>query len=345
MDRITWPRLRDDLASTRRGAAAFLQNLDAAHTTSSTEWFIRWIEIGDAHGILGNAKRREGKIDEAAMAWLCALTAFEVAKRLTTETAVQGEDASVKIASAIKTFGSLEQKIECVQIECYDQSEIQAHYLPADSCSKAPAIICISAEDETATTLLGRLLPAAAHRGMSVLAVTYDDISGNRRGQSNETLSCCLDYLSTRPDIDATRIGVYGDGIASALATDLAVSDSRVAAAVCDGGLWNWARTRAAVEWVTGVSEAQNEEVIAARRLRLIRRLRCPVLVMAGGRGVVSISEAIRLQNACAAAKMDLQLGIPRTTITDVGEVENFVISDDRIFRWLEQKLLLGSAV
>lgn len=131
----------------------------------------------------------------------------------------------------------------------------------------------------------------------------------------------------------------------AALATGLAISNSRVDAPASDGGLWSWARTAAAVQWVTGVSDAHSEEVIAARRLRLIRRLRCPVLVMAGGRGIVSTSEAIELQNACAAAKVDLQLAIPRTTISDVGEVENFVVSDDRIFSWLEQKLVRSSAV
>ncbi|MGY3146497.1 hypothetical protein ACVWYQ_003496 [Bradyrhizobium sp. USDA 3397] len=339
MDRATGPRLRDDLASTRHSAATFLENLDASRAAGGAEWFSRWIEIGDAHGMLGNAKCREGNVDEAAKAWLCALTAFELAKRLAREQAGQGKAVSARIGSAIETFGSLKQPIERVQIECYDQSAIEAHYLPSDGSSRAPAIICISAEDETSTTLLGRLLPAAAHRGMSVLAVTYDDVSDNRRGHSNEILSCCLDYLSTRDDVDATRIGVYGDGMAAALATDLAVSDSRVAAAVCDGGLWNWARTMAAVEWVAGVPNAPDDEVIAARRLRLLRRLKCPVLVVAGGRGIVSASEAIELQNACAVARMDLQLIISPSTMTDAGELENFVICDDRIFGWLEQRL------
>ncbi|MDF0498666.1 hypothetical protein [Bradyrhizobium yuanmingense] len=339
MDRGTWPRLTDDLASTRHSAAAFLDNWDGSRTAAGTEWLSRWIAIGDAHGMLGTAKGREGKVDEAATAWLCALTAFEIAKRLAREHAVQGEDVSAKIGSAMETFGSLKQRIERVQIECYDQSVIDAHYLPSDASSRAPAIICISAEDETSKTLLGRLLPAAAHRGMSVLAITYDDVSDNRRGHSNEILSCCLDFLSARDDVDATRIGVYGEGMAAALATDLAAFDSRVAAAVCDGGLWNWARTLAAVEWVAGVPNTRNDEVIAARRLRLLRRLKCPVLVVAGGRGIVSASEAIELQNASAAARTDLQLIISPSTMTDAGEVENFVICDDRIFGWLEQRL------
>lgn len=339
MDRATWPGLRNDLGSTRRSAAAFLKSMDGSQTIGGTEWFSRWIEIGETHGMLGNAKGREGKVDEAAKAWLCALTAFEIAKRVAREQAGQHEYVSAKIGSAIETFGSLKQRIERVQIECYDHPAIEAHYSPSDGSSRAAAIICISAEDETSTTLLGRLLPAAAHRGMSVLAVTYDDVCDNRGGHSNQILSCCLDYLTTRDEIDATRIGVYGDGMAAAMATDFAVSDRRIAAAVCDGGLWNWARTMAAVEWVAGVADRPNDEVIAARRSRLLRRLKCPVLVVAGGRGIVSASEAIELKNACAAARLDMQLIISPNTMTDAGEIDNFVICDDRIFGWLQRRL------
>ncbi|MCP3380444.1 hypothetical protein NLM31_08715 [Bradyrhizobium sp. CCGUVB4N] len=169
------------------------------------------------------------------------------------------------------------------------------------------------------------------------------DVSNTRRGQSDMFLSCCVDYLSSRSDIDAARIGIYGDGSSAAMATDFAASDGRVAAAVCDGGLWNLARMLASVDWITGTTDVPDEEVVSARRLRSLRRLRCPILVVAGGRGIVSASEAMKLQRDGAAAPIDLQLAIPQMIATDGGEVENFVTSDDRIFGWLEHKLVLNS--
>ncbi|MGY8678535.1 hypothetical protein Q2941_12090 [Bradyrhizobium sp. UFLA05-153] len=345
MDDAAWPQVRGDLRSTRWGAAAFLNNLEAACTgISRAEWVIRWINIGDAHRVLGDTNREKGYLDEAAQDWLCALTAFEVARRLACEDASGSEGVPAKINAVIQKFGALEQKIERVQIECCDQGEIVAHYLPADGrSSSAPAIICISTEEEPATTLLGRLLPVVMDRGMSVLVVAHEDVSNTRRGQSDMYLSCCVDYLAARSDIDAARIGIYGDGLSAAMASDFAASDSRVAAAVCDGGLWNLARMLASVDWVTGTTDVPDEEVISARRLRLLRRLRCPVLVVAGGRGIVSASEAMKLLRNGAAAPIDLQLAIPRTITTDGGEVENFVTSDDRIFGWLEHKLVLSS--
>ncbi|MCK1586926.1 hypothetical protein [Bradyrhizobium sp. 169] len=341
-----WPHVSGDLASTRVDAAKFLDNLDGICGAESREiWVAKWTSIGDAHSSLADLNTGEGAFDKAAEPWLCALTAFEVARRLIGEGDPTGGDVAAKAEAAIQGFISLECKVERVQIACSDESELLAYYLPgggSDLC--APAVICVSEADETAAALLARLLPVVTGRGISVLAVAHDDISSHRRCQSNILLSCCLDYLSVRPDADVTRIGIYGEGMSATLATDFAASDRRVAAAVCDGGLWNWTRTLASVGWMTRAADGVDEAVVSTRRSRLMRQLKCPVLVVAGGRGPASVSEAMKLQSDCAAARMDFEVVIPRISLTPVGEIENFVASDDRIFGWLERKLARPSA-
>ncbi|MGY4447384.1 hypothetical protein ACVWZR_002044 [Bradyrhizobium sp. i1.3.1] len=322
-----WPHVRGDLASTRRGATVFLDDLEGVYGAISRQnWVARWTNIGDAHCVVGDHNIEKGTFKEATEAWLCALTAFEVARRLVDEDDPRSGDVSAKIEAGIQSFGSLEQKVERVRIACCDQSEFLVYYVPAGGPNLcAPAVICISREEETGATLLGRLLPVVIGRGMSVLVVSHDDVSNRWRGQSEALLSCCLDYLSVRPDVDATRIGVYGEGLSAVLATDFTASDRRVAAAVCDGGLWNWARTLASVGWITRTADVVDEDVVSARRSRLVRQLRCPILVVAGGRGIASASEAIKLQADCAPARMDLELAMPRVARTPVGEIENFL--------------------
>lgn len=344
MEYAACPQVRGDLASTRRDAAVFLDNLPVAAIYGAMgrqDFVARWTKIGDAHCHLADLNIKKGAVDEATEAWLCALTSFEVARRLIDEDDPQSGDVSAKVEAGVRRFGlSLEQKVERIQIACSDQAELPAHYLPAASPgSCAPAVICISREQETGAMLFGRLLPVMIGRGMSVLVVSHDDVLNHSPGQSEALLSRCLDYLSLRPDTDATRIGIYGDGLSAVLATDFAASDRRVAAAVCDGGLWNWARILASVGWLTRAADVADEEMVPARRSRWVRQLRCPVLVVAGGRGIVSVSEAIKLQADCRAARIDLELTIPRMTGTPVGEIENFVSSDDCIFGWLEHKL------
>ncbi|MBR1165322.1 alpha/beta hydrolase family protein [Bradyrhizobium elkanii] len=278
--------------------------------------------------------------DDAVKAWLSALTAFEIARRLVDEDDPQIKTLSAKIQAGIRRFElSRDRKLDCVSILC-DQAELAAYYFPAGIPDlRAPSVICISREDETAVTLLGRLLPVVIDRGVSILVISHDDVSSHWRGQSEMLLSYCFDYLSDRPDVNARRIAVYGEGLSAILATEFAVSDRRVAAAVCDGGLWNFSRTLASVSWMTRTAGAVDEDTLSSRRSRVVRQLNCPVLVLTGGRGTVSLSEAIKLQTDCSAARVDLEISTPQTTSTSSGEVENFILSDDCIFGWLQQKL------
>ncbi|MCK1484302.1 hypothetical protein IVB25_16680 [Bradyrhizobium sp. 193] len=344
MDWISWPQVIDDLASTRRGAATFLEDFDAPYSAAChSEWVVKWTKIGEAHDLVGDANLEKGRIGDAEKAWLCALTAFEVARRMACADAIESEKATAKIEATVRKFGSLDQKIECVPVKCDDQSEMLTYYLSAAGASKAPAVICISTEEEAATTLLGRLLPVAVARGISVLVVAHEDIDSN--DHSDMALSCCLDYLSGRSDVDAGRIGVYGDGLSAAVATQFAFSDRRVAAAVCDGGLWDFARMLASTQWLTGTADAPDEKVVSARRSRMIEQFKCPVLVVASSRGTASLSEASKLLSHASAAPIDLQLVMPQTITSRFGEIEDFVTFDERIFGWLEHKLLPNSAL
>lgn len=335
-----WPQAGGDLASTRRSAELFLDGLHGTYGELSRQnWAARWINIGDAHRLAADLHAESGAIHKATESWLGALTAFEVARRLIDEDDPQSAAVSARVNAGIQSFGSLEQRVERIQLSCCDQSRLDAFYLPAGrpaSCS--PAVICISREEETEATLLARLLPVVLGRGTSVLVVSHYAVS-DRRGQAKLILSSCLDYLSARPGVDATRIGIYGEGLSAALATDLALSDRRIAAAVCDGGLWSWAHTRASIEWMTRTTDVLGEHQVSMRRLRLARQLKCPVLVVAGGRGIVSVPEAIKLDADCTEARVDLELAIARITHTSVGAFENFIAADECIFGWLDRKL------
>lgn len=336
---------RDDLSSARRGAAAFLDNLSVQHDHGAMgrrNLVTRWTKLGNDHYIQGELHIGKGAFNEATDAWLCALTAFEVARRLVDGGDPQREDLCAKIEGGIQKLElSLSRKVERVRLAFCDHAEILAYYLPAANLdSPGPAVICISMEEEAGAMLLGRLLPEIIGRDLSVLVISYDDVSNCSWGQSEALLSHCLDYLSGRPETDGTRIGVYGEGLSAALATEFAASDRRVAAAVCDGGLWNWARIAASVDWMTGAADAAvSDNVLLARRSQLVRQMSCPVLVVAGGRGIVGLSEAIKLQAECLAARIELDLASPRIIRSPGDEIENFVTSDECIFEWLEHKL------
>lgn len=340
-----WPEVTDSLESTRRSAAVFLDSFSGGHEPTSRRHFVaRWTNIGEAHCLFGDQNVERGAFDDAADAWLCAMTAFEMARRLADEGDPQTGDVLGKLEAVIGNLESLEQRVQRVEIASWDERKLPAYYVSAGEPKLfTPAVICISREDETGAMLVGRLLPVLASRGMAALVVAYEDVSAGRHEQS-AILSSCLDYLAAQSGVDASRIGIYGEGLSAALATDFALADRRIAAAVCDGGLWNWARTQASISWMTGTSDLSDDHLASAYQSRLARRLKCPVLVVAGGRSIASVPEAIKLETDCAAARIDLKLLMPRLTHIPDGEFENFAACDEDIFAWLEQNLTSTSA-
>ncbi|MFB6421554.1 alpha/beta hydrolase family protein [Bradyrhizobium tunisiense] len=342
--------VRGDLASARQSASAFLDSLPKADDCAQTvrqSWVDTWTMAGEAYCRVADLHQNKKEFDKATEAWLCALTALEVARRLVPDDDTRSADVSAKVEAGLQRIGlSSGHEVESVQIACGDLGDVLASYLPARAPnSRAPAVICVSSEGETGATLLGRLLPVIIGRGMSVLVVSHGDVADRARGESEIVLAYCLDYLSARTDVDSSWIGVYGDGLSAALATDFAAYDRRIAAAVCDGGVWKWTRSLSSIGWMTPAADGSDNDAMSAHP-RLARRLNCPVLVVAGGRGVVSVVEAIKLQAVCMAARIDVDLVMPQLIQGGQGEeVDNFVTSDERIFRWLEQKLARDPAL
>ncbi|MCK1454523.1 hypothetical protein IVB36_27550 [Bradyrhizobium sp. 35] len=339
MESRAWFAGTSDLASTRRGASSFLDSLSShdCELAALQSWAKTWITIGQHNSSLVELNLQKQALDIAKEAWLCALTAFEVARSLLADGNRDDPEISARVESDFRKFGpALGYTVENLRISC-DQVQVPACYLPAGGSNlRLPAVICISSDEEKRMSLLRRLLPVIIGRKMSILVVSYEDVAGNSRGESEMLLSRCLDYLSCCPDIDRNRIAVYGDGSSAALATDFAAYDDRVAAAVCDAGLWNRARTLGCIRWLTRATE--DAEANSAHSPQLTHKINCPILVPVSARGIVSVSDVVELHANCMAAAVPLEVILPQM-YRGGAEPENFVILDQRIFDWLEKKL------
>lgn len=241
---------------------------------------------------------------------------------------------------------------EVVDVACFDDKPLRAHFLPCYRAAEpAPTVICIGDEQESMDVLLGRLLPAAADKGMSLLLVEMSDIQDHPPGKPLETgtitselrLSCCVDYLVSRADVDAGRIAVHGNGLAASYATRLAIYDDRIAAAVCDGGLWESIRTRTAIDWMSGPHEPICDWGASTGRSRSARRIKCPFLMVANERSVGSVTEAIALHADCRSFGVSIDLYVPPVIQTPSDIVGNFIGTSEPEFSWLAVKLLVAS--
>ncbi|MCP3477283.1 alpha/beta hydrolase [Bradyrhizobium sp. CCGUVB1N3] len=325
------------LARVRNSAAAFLEEFSASASKEKKEhWILNWMTAGDRHRASAELAAKDNLPDRASEFWLCALTAFEVARQLACPENSSGAVLADRIEGSLRSFESCApDRVERVEIELFEGVLLAGYFLPAARSEQpAPAVIFVSDEESPAESIVSRLLPAVNDRNLSVLVVSGDDASKHRLFKPEAFLASWLNYLECRSDVDAGRIAVSGERTAAGYAARIAASDRRIVAAVCDGGLWASLRHRASVGWMTGIWDTAGDRTRTSS-LQLVRRMRCPVLIVAGSRALFDQQSALELQADCKLAGLDCSVAVHQAS----GELENFVTKDDLVLDWLERKL------
>ncbi len=349
MDGDHWPRGLCDgagrLGGLRKRASDFFESLPVAELADEAHrhfWVSDWLRLADDYRMSAEAAREDGLVEVAREACLCSLTTVEVARNLT----CRGDRANADLADkAGSSHSSLEddfgEVIERVKIDCDDQGSLTGFFVPALRPEPAaPVVICIGDEEATAGSMMTRLLPASLGRNMSLLFIDACNPSVRRLFKQEHALQYWVDYLESRADVDSRRIAIYGEGEGASHASRLALSDRRVAAAVCDGDLLTSVRRRASVRWMTGVEQVHDGTSTAP--LLPSRRIHCPILIVVGPRSMVREEEAFALQAGYRQAGADCSVVVPNRIPCPLGEVENFIAVDDFVFDWFGTKL--GSA-
>ena len=331
------------LACLRKRASHFFESLSVAELVREAHrhrWISEWLRISGEYRIFAESARVTSSAQIAREAWLCSLTALEVARNLSWPGDPGGTDLVDKVRLCLRGFEEdAGSAIERVEIDCFDQGSLAGYFLPAfPDRSFAPAVICVSDEDITLGSMMSRLLPASGRRNVSLLLVDAGDSSGRSPFKPAHILQCWLDYLEARPDVDSQQIAVYGEGAAASHASRLALVDRRMAAAVCDGGIATPVMRRASLRWMIGVEHAVRDGPSTGSLLPLCR-IPCPLLMVVGSRSMVWEEDALELQAGYRQAGADCATVVPNCIPHPLGEVENFIAVDDFIFEWLDSKL------
>lgn len=303
-------------------------------------WISDWLRVADDYRASAEAARENGSAQIAPEAWLCSLTAFEVVRSLSCPGDIVDTDLADEVGTSLRGFeNEAGLAVERVTIDCFDQGSLTGFFLPAFCRGPSAAtIICVSDEEIPLASMMGRLWPAALRRNMSLLLVDAGSLSVRRSFKPEHVLQCWLDYLEARPDIGSQPIAIYGEGSGARHATRLALSDRRIAAAVCDGGLSTPVICRASLRWMAGFGEAAQDGASIGPLLPP-RRIPCPLLMVVGSRSMIWEQDALELQAGYRQAGADCSVVVPSRIPHPLGEVENFIAVDDFIFEWLDSKL------
>jgi hypothetical protein len=326
----------------RKRAGEFFESLsvaELAHDAHRQVWVSDWMRISDDYRALAATARGEGSIWAAREADLCTLTSLEVARSLNCDGDPAGADLAEAMAASLESFErELGHPIERITLEAHDDEVLTGFFVPAPQRqTPAPTVICVAGDDTRTGALVSRLLPVALRRNISLLLTDAGCSPLRGRFKPEQMLRCWLDHLAERPEVDPRRIAVYGEGEGAGHASRLALSDRRLAAAVCDGGLSAWTARHASVRWMTGLDRNVDDEVPAP--VLPSRLVPCPLLMVVGGRSILREQDALALLARYREAEADCSVVVPHQIVHPMGEVENFVAADDFVFDWLDGKL------
>lgn len=225
------PPLGGISAEDTRAALAHIDNL------GRDAWARAWSGVATRYENEAHAARDDRT--RAAKAWWNAWRLHHFA-RWPTENASAKEQAKSHALKAFREYARLlEPPIEVVRIP-FEDREIVAYLRLPEDVRPAPLVFAIAGLDSRKEDFAGHT-EGYLKRGIGVFTVdlpgTGESPIAPAKPDSDRLFSVALDYLATRPDVDAGRIVVQGRSWSGYWAAKLAVSErKRLRGAIMHGG-------------------------------------------------------------------------------------------------------------
>ncbi len=273
---------------------------DFFRTTSRIDkwehWCREWVATGDVHRELADQAESQGRTRSAGEAYVAAALSYHVGKFLFQEYYDEYLAAGHKsIDSFAKGLKLLDATAERVEIPFDSATMVGTLRRPAGA-SKPPLILLLPGLDSTKEeffywekVFLDRGLATFSLDGPGQGECGYNS---HIRPDYEAPVSCALDALSGRNDLDMERIGVAGVSLGGYYAERAAAFELRIKAVVGNCGPWNWAEcwsvvpplTRDAFRHHSG-AKSEAEAVAKANQISLdgvAQKIKQPVLVIHG---------------------------------------------------------------
>ncbi|MBI2132224.1 MAG: alpha/beta hydrolase [Candidatus Tectomicrobia bacterium] len=283
----------------------------AGRAGDDAAWFREWVRMGDRMRTLGVAAERERRGLTAAAFFKRACTYYLIGERFRTPKDQKALDAYRKALDCFMRFARLTDRprIERVEIPFGKGKSLPGLFVHAENTRRAkpPAVVFFDGLDVTKELQYMLGTEDLVRRGISALLV---DAPGNGEAIRFRKLylrhdhevagAAALDYLETRKDVNARRVGVMGISLGGYYAPRNASMEKRFKACVGWGAEPDYherRRKRIAAAFKTALSVPSHhiqwilnakslEEVL--RKLEpfrldgVVQKMRCPYLLVHG---------------------------------------------------------------
>lgn len=310
-------------------------------------WHRAWKKLAHTNRQRAEAAFAEGHLASAQRNWLRAMNYYGAAampldpadeRRWVAVLAMQ--ECARRYLAARSPAG------EMVTVPWVDEHPLQGYFLPAPSASgRAPTVICIGEPGHRKEEFLFKLVPHARERGFSMLAL---DLFGDerddyldallRRGDLESAIPAVMDYLETRADVDFARVGIIADGWGSSFVARAVLQEPRLAAAVCDGGLWD---LHERAFFASRFAMSDLSIVPVPHSPLMASGANCPVLITLGEDGWLKADRARQLVRNSQLGSSDVKLKVFTAAETGAAQAhaDNPSLANEYIFDWLESQL------
>ncbi|PZA11142.1 hypothetical protein DNX69_17680 [Rhodopseudomonas palustris] len=328
------------LCVAKNDGVSFYECLTAAQLIRSNNgpgWRQAWEELARTHLRRAEDFVRAGNGAAAQKAWLHAANYFMAAAIGSNPESADPALGALAGNCLRHYLENLRPQGETVAIPWLEGRSLEGFFLPVGSlgADAAPVVVCIAETRRTKEEILSLVLRSARQRGMSLLCVDLPDDAAAARSGPATAITAILDYLIDCRGIDRTRIAVIGDGSPSSLVTRGIALDGRVAAAVCDGGLWDL--------WASRQTDASGAALGMMPGCTRPPAVTCPLLVPLRAGDGIEPGHARHLLDQHYPGNREILLKVFGETSNAPWTADGYdlVLVADFVFDWLSQRLKL----
>jgi dienelactone hydrolase len=315
-------------------------------------WYREWKKLAGTCKSRGDLAVREGNIDTAKGNWLRASNYFRAAEQFL---GINDRRRSyildqMQICSHLY-LGCLAPKGEVVQIPAAGGGLMHGYFLRAPrSQPQTPVVICVGGPDHLKEEHLYKMPRHAHARKLSLLLIDLPGQGvcprrerGVGRNDIETSISCWVDYLASRSDVDAERIAIFGEGLGAAFASQAAGAEHRISAAVCDAGIWDLHERAFLLRRISGCNhpESVEDQISKLWRHSIAKRIRCPILATLGECDWLKTNDAVEYYSYLKQAGIDISVKIFQAaeTAASHAQIDNPTIGNEFIFDWIAARL------
>lgn len=260
------------------------------------DWGPEWSRSAAMHEALAEEAWSAGRRITAVQSFLMAARYYHMSYFIYTRDAdIHNQGLQKMLACHDRVLAYMEPAVEKVRIP-YEESHIMGLFSRPRGESPPPVVILVPGLDSTKESRHGAR-GGYLRRGMAVLS-----LDGPGQGETSQWLKirpdyekavgAAIDYLESRGDVDAGRVGLNGASLGGYYAPRAAAYEPRVKACVGNCGPYDWSEcfyiipqvTREAYQHYSGASSM--EEAFELSKTMTLKgaaeRISCPLLIVHG---------------------------------------------------------------